>query len=85
MTQYDLVERRGDLCLFDAQETMRAGVGSSGRLLPPFDYHTIANAGAEECAITVHDYGGEMVRCMVYEPLADDWYRECERVLSYTS
>jgi predicted metal-dependent enzyme (double-stranded beta helix superfamily) len=85
VTQYDLVERQGERCRFDAQETIHAGVGSSGRLIPPFDYHTIANACGEECAITIHVYGGEMVRCMVYEPLADGWYLERERTLSYTA
>jgi predicted metal-dependent enzyme (double-stranded beta helix superfamily) len=85
VTQYDLVERQGDRCRFERQETVDAGVGSSGRLIPPFDYHTIANTADDDCAITIHVYGGEMVRCMIYEPLADDWYQEQERALSYTS
>lgn len=85
VTQYDLVERRGDRCRFDSQETTDAGVGSSGRLIPPFDYHTIANTSSEDCAITIHVYGGDMVRCKIYEPLDGDWYRESLRELSYTA
>ena len=85
VTQYDLVERQGERCRFEAQETMDAGVGSSGRLIPPFDYHTIANASREQSAITVHVYGGEMVRCMIYEPVQDDWYLERKRELAYSS
>ena len=85
VTQYDLVERQGERCRFDQQETMSAGVGSSGRLIPPFDYHTIANANDDGSAITIHVYGGEMVRCKVYESAGDGWYLERERQLSYSA
>jgi len=85
VTQYDLVERRGERCRFESQETMDAGVGSSGRLIPPFDYHTIINASQERCAITIHVYGGEMVRCMTYEPTQNGWYLERERKLAYSA
>lgn len=82
--QYDMVERREDRCRFESRETTEAGVGSSGRLIPPFDYHTIANPSTEDCAITVHVYGGEMVECKIYEPSADGWYDESVRELSYS-
>lgn len=84
VTAYDLVERQGSRCRFEVQQTTDAGVGSSGRLIPPFDYHTIRNISSEECAITIHVYGGEMVECKIYEALGDDWYMEQSRRLSYT-
>lgn len=85
VTQYDLVERDGDRCRFAAQETTDAGVGSSGRLIPPFDHHTIHNASDDSRAVTIHVYGGDMVECKIFEPLDDGWYRENRRRLSYTS
>jgi predicted metal-dependent enzyme (double-stranded beta helix superfamily) len=85
VTQYDLVERQGERCRFRSEGSSDAGVGSSGRLIPPFDYHTIANTSGDECAITIHVYGGEMVQCKIYEPLGGDWYRESVRELSYSA
>lgn len=82
--QYDLVERRGERCRFEPQQKMDAGVGSSGRLIPPFDYHTIFNASRDDCAITIHVYGGEMSRCRIYESLEGGWYEEMERELTYS-
>lgn len=84
VTQYDLVERDGERCRFTTQERVEAGVGSSGRLIPPFDHHTIHNRSDEDAATTIHVYGGDMVRCKIFEPLGEDWYRETERQLSYT-
>lgn len=84
VTQYDLVERDGERCRFATQETVEAGVGSSGRLIPPFDHHTIHNPSDQKDAITIHVYGGDMERCKIFEPLGEDWYRETERQLSYT-
>ncbi len=85
ITQYDLVERDGVRYRFDRQETIDAGVGSAGRLIPPYDYHTIANPSAEETAITIHVYGGEMRQCAAFQPLADGWYQREERALRYTA
>jgi predicted metal-dependent enzyme (double-stranded beta helix superfamily) len=79
------VERVADRCRFQAQESTSAGIGSSGRLIPPFDYHTIRNTGTEECAITIHVYGGEMVECNIFEPAADGWYEERAMQLAYTA
>jgi len=85
VTSYDLKERDGHQCRFEPQLTTSAGVGSSGRLIPPFDYHTIRNLSSEECAITIHVYGGEMVECNVFEPVGDGWYEERSLQLAYTA
>lgn len=85
ITQYDLLERDGVRCRFARQTPIRAGVGSAGRLIPPFDYHTIANPSARQAAITVHVYGGEMERCSAFHPRHDDWYERQSRELHYTA
>ncbi len=85
VSQYDLVERQGPHCRFVAQGCEVAGVGSAGRLIPPFDYHTIANASPDQSSITIHVYGGEMSRCSIFLPLGDGWFEETERVLKLTA
>lgn len=85
VTQYGLMERSGDLHRFERQGTVEAGVGSAGRLIPPFDYHTIANARQGGASVTIHVYGGEMTRCAVFEPRNDDWYEKVTRQLALTA
>lgn len=85
ITQYDLVARDGVRHRFLRQATIRAGVGSAGRLIPPYDYHTIANPDSDKKAVTIHVYGGEMDRCSAFQPLPDGWYQKEIRQLSYTA
>jgi predicted metal-dependent enzyme (double-stranded beta helix superfamily) len=82
VTQYRLLDRLGRRCRFERQETTTAGIGSAGRLIPPFDYHTIANARPDEPSITVHVYGGEMDHCSIFEPRDGGWYEEVHRRLT---
>jgi predicted metal-dependent enzyme (double-stranded beta helix superfamily) len=82
VTQYRLVERNGKLCRFEPQGATTAGIGSAGRLIPPFDYHTIANARPAGASITLHVYGGEMDHCSIFEPRSGGWYEEVARQLS---
>jgi predicted metal-dependent enzyme (double-stranded beta helix superfamily) len=84
--RYELVERQDDLCRFVERGHVLAGVGSAGALIPPFEYHVLANAHPDEVALTLHVYGGEMSHCSVFEPLAGDLagrFRRTERALSY--
>jgi len=83
VVRYDLVEDGGERCRFAPQGQVRAGVGSSGALIPPFEYHTIANPCPDATSITVHVYGRELEQCTVFEPLADGWYRRATRHLGY--
>lgn len=85
VTQYELLERRGDLLRFEPQGTHVAGVGTAGRLIPPYDYHTIANALREVPSITIHIYGGEMDHCNIFEPRSGGWYEQLPRTLSLTA
>jgi predicted metal-dependent enzyme (double-stranded beta helix superfamily) len=88
--QYDLEETTpGDdpaatRYRFSHQGRIQAGVGTAGTLIPPFEYHTIANALPDRPAVTLHVYGGAMTHCGVYAPLGDDWYRREERQLSFS-
>lgn len=82
VTQYDLIEEAGSGCRFEARGCVHAAVGSAGCLIPPFEYHVLANA-LDEPSITLHVYGGEMTSCHVFEPTTNGQYVRRERALSY--
>lgn len=82
VTQYDLVGESAGGCRFEAKGCVQASVGSAGCLIPPFEYHVLANA-VDQPSITLHIYGGEMTTCHVFEPAADGRYVRRERPLSY--
>ena len=81
VVQYELTETRGERYCLEPRTTMRAGVGSAGSLIPPHEYHTIANPSHEQTAVTIHIYAGEMTECCVFAPLEGDWYERCRREL----
>jgi predicted metal-dependent enzyme (double-stranded beta helix superfamily) len=89
VTQYELLEQDGERYRFRRQGTVAAGVGNAGALIPPFEYHTIANASAIEKAVTVHVYAGEMTHCTIFVPASGSsgmeggWHERQERQLSY--
>ena len=82
VTRFDLVEEAHDAYRFEAKGCVHASVGSTGCLIPPFEYHILANA-IDEPSITLHVYGGEMTSCHIFEPLADGRYIRRERPLGY--
>jgi predicted metal-dependent enzyme (double-stranded beta helix superfamily) len=82
VTQYDLVEESSDRYRFEARGCVHAAVGSAGCLIPPFEYHVLANA-IDRPSITLHVYGGEMTACHIFEPAADGTYTRRERALQY--
>jgi 3-mercaptopropionate dioxygenase len=82
VTQFDLVDESGDACRFEARGCVQASVGSAGCLIPPFEYHILANALSTP-SITLHVYGGELTTCHVFEPAGNDRYVRRERALSY--
>lgn len=83
VTQYELVERRGVQYRFERRDTIEAGVGSAGCLIPPHEYHTIANCCDESCAVSLHIYSGDMTECHVFESRDGEWYTRATRGLSY--
>lgn len=84
VTSYSLESRLDEPVLRFARETeIVAGVGEAGALIPPFEYHTIANADATP-SVTLHVYGGEMTHCAAFEPVSGG-YQRVERTLCYTA
>lgn len=84
VVRYDLREEGGGRCRFEAQERLRADVGSAGSLIPPFEYHTIHNARTDGSSITVHVYGRELVECSIFvDGDSEGWYRREHRTLGY--
>ena len=81
--QYDLVDQHGSSYRFQAQASIDAVKGSAGCLIPPFEYHTLANRRPDAASITLHIYGGEMDHCHVFEPTGDGTYRRVEKRLAY--
>ncbi|MEM8963601.1 MAG: cysteine dioxygenase family protein [Acidobacteriota bacterium] len=84
ITQYELHERQDDRYRFSKDSTVSARVGSAGGLIPPFDYHTIENPN-DTTAITIHVYGGQLMRCNIFEPVANNWWQAETRTLSCAS
>lgn len=87
VTQYQPLEWTHDgRWRFEPAKTVRAGVGSSGSLIPPFEYHTIANAHQEGCAVTLHVYGQELERANLFHALDDEpgWYQRTSKELGYS-
>lgn len=74
VTQYRLLERRGERFRFQAEPSVIGDCGSAGSLIPPHEYHTIRNTSDERLAISVHVYQGEMTRSAIFEPDHDGWY-----------
>jgi predicted metal-dependent enzyme (double-stranded beta helix superfamily) len=84
VTHLELIEETADgRCRFVEQGHSVAGVGSSGALIPPFEYHSLGNALDDRVSVTVHVYGGEMDHCSVFEPLTDGAWRRRRKRLSY--
>ncbi len=83
VTQYDLLEQQDDRCHFQRQDTVRAGIGEAGSLIPPFEYHTIANARDDASSITVHVYGCELTQCTIFSGGTDGWYQRQTKPLGY--
>lgn len=83
VTQYELLESEGDRFSFRPQECLHSYVGSAGSLIPPYEYHTIANARGDQPAITLHVYGRELEHCSIFEAGQDGWYKHRMRELHY--
>ncbi len=85
VTQYDLVEQREDRYRFEQKAAVRAGVGTAGCLIPPFEYHTLANALPDATTVTLHVYGGEMDFCNLYRREPSGYWRCVPKTLEYAT
>jgi len=83
VTRFDLVEKVGDRFRFTQVEEVKAGVGSSGALIPPYEYHVLSNALHDRPSVTLHIYGGEMKACSVFEPQPDGLWAQRMKKLGY--
>ncbi len=81
--QYDLVESSGDLFRFKPCNVAHAHLGESGSLIPPYEYHTIANPLPDQTSITIHVYGGGMEVCHAFIPMQDGWFRREQKRLQF--
>jgi predicted metal-dependent enzyme (double-stranded beta helix superfamily) len=85
VNRYDLDAPMKEGCArFHSFDIVEAGIGSTGSLIPPVDYHTIGNP-FDQLAITVHTYGGVMKTCHVYLPRPDGSFESHIKELTYTS
>jgi predicted metal-dependent enzyme (double-stranded beta helix superfamily) len=83
VTQYDVRADGDTFAVTPVGEPMAAGVGSAGRLIPPTDYHVLANARPDAPSVTLHIYGGDLTGCRIFTPRADGRYTQSVRALSY--
>jgi predicted metal-dependent enzyme (double-stranded beta helix superfamily) len=83
VAQFELVSRAGESFRFEERSRVTAGIGSAGCLIPPFEYHTLANAVPDALSITLHVYGGDMDHCHVFEPTGGGAYARRRKDLTY--
>jgi predicted metal-dependent enzyme (double-stranded beta helix superfamily) len=81
IVRYELEERDGERCRFSRHETLTAGTGTAGSLLPPQEYHTIRNPNEGAIAISLHIYQQAMNNCATFEPIDGDWYLRCKKTM----
>jgi predicted metal-dependent enzyme (double-stranded beta helix superfamily) len=76
ITRYELEETDADRARFTRYETLMAGAGSAGSLLPPHEYHTIRNPREDAIAISLHVYQATMGTCATFTPIDGEpgWY-----------
>ena len=81
ITRYEMEEEDGERSRFSMHETLMAGAGTAGSLLPPHEYHAIRNPQPDRITISLHVYQRAMGTCATYEPISDNWYRRGSRTL----
>jgi len=83
VTQYDVVPEEDGFRVRATGTPLTAGVGTAGRLIPPTDYHVLANAQPDATSVTLHIYGGNLDGCRIFMPRDDGRYQQTVRALSY--
>lgn len=85
VTRFDVEETlNSDLVRVEQTDVIRAGLGECGALIPPVEYHRIANPH-DLTAVTIHVYGGMMRSCRVFEQADGGAYRVSIKPLHFTS
>jgi predicted metal-dependent enzyme (double-stranded beta helix superfamily) len=83
VTQYDVRPEEDAFRVKPIGRPLKAGVGTAGRLIPPIDYHVLANAQPDATSVTLHVYGGNLDGCRIFVPREDGRYQQSMRALSY--
>jgi predicted metal-dependent enzyme (double-stranded beta helix superfamily) len=83
VTQYALLKELAGRYRFAPVDRGRATVGSSDCLIPPFEYHVLANDLTGRPALTIHVHGGELRELNAFEMGPDGWYERQSRRLFY--
>jgi predicted metal-dependent enzyme (double-stranded beta helix superfamily) len=84
VVSYDKVSEEDDFYTFRRETEILAGIGDAGALIPPFEYHTIANALDDKPSVTIHVYAGELDWCYIFVPEGDGFRRQ-RRELCYSA
>ncbi|CAN5379631.1 hypothetical protein BH11ARM1_BH11ARM1_13500 [soil metagenome] len=84
VVSYDLQSSEGDIYHFKREMEIYAGPGEAGALIPPYEYHTLAN-DQDAPTVTIHVYGGEMTWCDAFLHQEGDRYQMVRRELCYTA
>jgi len=83
VTQFDVTADGDRRYRVRARDTLQAGIGDAGRLIPPTDHHVITNARPDTPSLTLHVYGGDLSECLVFLPEADGRYVAERRTLAF--
>jgi predicted metal-dependent enzyme (double-stranded beta helix superfamily) len=83
VTRYDVQPDADGFRVMPIGKPLTAGVGTAGRLIPPTDYHVLANAQPDDTSLTLHVYGGNLDGCRIFVPREDGRYQQSIRALSY--
>jgi predicted metal-dependent enzyme (double-stranded beta helix superfamily) len=83
VTQYDVTEEADHHYRIQPRNTVVAGSGEAGRLIPPTDHHVIENARPDAPSLTLHVYGGDLEECLIFVPEPDGRFVSERRHLSF--
>lgn len=84
VVSYSKQSEDGDRYRFAPETEVYAGLGDAGALIPPFEYHTIANA-LPTPAVTIHVYAEELKWCYIFQPTdTEGEFQRVRRDLCYS-
>ncbi len=76
VVNYELKEEKDGLYRFRRNEEILGHIGEAGALIPPYEYHTIANDDPDQASVTIHVYKGEMEQFAAFVPDGDCYKKE---------
>lgn len=76
VSNFELEGETGGVYRFRKNEELTGALGEAGALIPPFEYHTIANDDPRAPSVTIHVYKGEMKRFAAFVPVEGGYAKE---------